>query len=164
MSLRSTRSFVVRHLPWALLLGGGAVMADSICAVSICWVTAGARKPAASPSICAVCQKPFQRHRQAQRTCSPACKKSLFRSEKRDSSYDGSRNDEKAVPAQAAAGFLRLWPGIKPLSDLECRTMRVTPTGQRDQSDALLYLPMNEIGSATAPTVPSHGSLERSSK
>lgn len=115
-----------------------------------------------APAICPRCQQPFQRKRQSQRTCSKACKQATFRG--------GKCNAATTIPAtpaiapdgstgQVSERLTRMWPGNKPLSDLECRVMRVTPTSHRDKRGALLYQSTtNENGPASAATDPDLGS------
>lgn len=92
---------------------------------------------------CVSCGAPFARVRVAQRTCSPACKKALFRAEKRDAGYiapsEGLNAADQAPDARETGQYVRLYPGNKPLSDIECRVMKVEPTGLRDKRGALLY-------------------------
>lgn len=120
------------------------------------------------PAICANCQTPFDRKRQAQRTCSPACKKAVFRAEKRDNSI-GIPVEREIAPNEAlrrvSEAYARIYPGLKPLSDLECRVMKLRATDHRDRSGALLYeTAVQKNGPAEAPTSPSHGSIPSPSK
>lgn len=114
-------------------------------------------------AICANCQMPFSRKRQAQRTCSPACKKAVFRAEKRDNST-GIPDEHGIAPNGAlrrvSEVYARIYPGLKPLSDLECRVMKLRATDHRDKSGALLYeTAIHEKGPADVGASPSRGSI-----
>ncbi|MDX0581960.1 hypothetical protein GOD01_03390 [Sinorhizobium medicae] len=121
-----------------------------------------------APAICANCQTPFDRKRQAQRTCSPACKKAVFRAEKRDNSI-GIPVEREIAPNEAlrrvSEVYARIYPGLKPLSDLECRVMKLRATDHRDKSGALLYeTAIHEKGPADVGASPSHGSIPSNPK
>ncbi|MDX0512740.1 hypothetical protein [Sinorhizobium medicae] len=119
-------------------------------------------------AICAHCQMPFTRKRKAQRACSSACKQALFRSEKCNAGI--------AVPAEreiepgellgrVSEVYARIYPGLKPLSDLECRVMKLRATDHRDKSGALLYeTAIHEKGPADVGASPSRGSIPFQSK
>ena len=111
-------------------------------------------------AICAHCQTPFDRKRKAQRACSSACKQALFRSEKCNAGTEvpAVREIELGGPLWGGSEvYARIYPGLKPLSDLECRVMKLRPTDHRDKSGALLYeMSIQEKGPAEAATSPSH--------
>lgn len=119
-------------------------------------------------AICAHCQMPFSRKRKAQRACSSACKQALFRSEKCNAGIAlpaGREIEPVGLLGGVSEAYARIYPGLKPLSDIECRVMKLRATDHRDKSGALLYeTAIHEKGPAEAPTSPSHGSIPSPSK
>ena len=75
---------------------------------------------------------PLARRRAAQRTCSPACKKALFRAEKRDAGHSdasevstvASTHQERPKPGT----LTRIW-GPNRLSEIQLRMMGLDFTG-----------------------------------
>lgn len=93
-------------------------------------------------TVCASCGSPFAKVRTAQRACSPACKKALFRAEKRDTGHPTS--DEvstglERAPTQALDGEMtRIW-GPNRLSKIELHMLGLEPTGLTAKGGAHLY-------------------------
>ncbi|MEJ6783758.1 hypothetical protein [Aminobacter sp. Piv2-1] len=93
-------------------------------------------------AICAACGTTFRKKRSAQTCCGKACKQKLFRKKCNAGQPDTGKAANAApapIPDHETAGFTRLYPGLKPLSDIECRVMKIEPTGLRDRRGALLY-------------------------
>lgn len=91
---------------------------------------------------CASCGAPFARLREAQRTCSPACKQALYRAEKCNAVGAVSSEGENALRDTPAGreliGFVRIW-GPNKLSEIELRIMKLEPTGLHAKGGSMLY-------------------------
>ncbi len=90
---------------------------------------------------CASCGAPFARVRQAQRTCSNACKQSLHRAEKCNAGHSAA-SEEPTEPSRAQDRpepdtLTRIW-GPQRLSEIELRMLGLEPTGLRS-GGSMLY-------------------------
>jgi hypothetical protein len=94
-----------------------------------------------APASCAACGAPFRKQRQAQTTCSKACKQALFRKKGNAQCLDTSDTAIAAEPPPIPTEwgeYTRIW-GPNKLLDIELRMLRLEPTGLRLKGGAMLY-------------------------